>query len=63
MARKAWKSPAPAPGVGMDGDILFSNFIVVFQLQKEMREGVCAHLYMSSFPRHTHTGAGRGARA
>lgn len=57
----------------MDADILFSNFIVAFQLQKEMRKGVCVHLYVSSFPRqecarerartHTHTprAAGRGA--
>lgn len=44
-SKKAWKSLALAPGVvggeGMDGETLFSNFIVVFQLQKEMRKGVC----------------------
>lgn len=28
--------------------MLFSNLIVVFQLQKEMRKGVCAHLCVSS---------------
>lgn len=41
VAPKAWEGPALAPGVSMDGKILFSNLIVVFQLQKEMREGVC----------------------
>lgn len=34
----------------MDGKILFSNLIVVFQLQKEMREGVCVSLYVSACP-------------
>lgn len=40
-ANDAWKDRVLAPGVGLDGDILFSNLIVVFQLQKEMRKGVC----------------------
>lgn len=36
----------------MDADILFSNFIVVFQLQKEMRKGVCASVREFLPPRH-----------
>lgn len=52
VAPKAWEGPALAPGVSMDGKILFSNLIVVFQLQKEMREGVCVcvNLYVSACP-------------
>ena len=42
MVKKAGKSLVLGPGLGVDGDTLFSNFIVVFPLQKEMRKRVCA---------------------
>lgn len=47
MVKKAGKSLVLGPGLGVDGDTLFSNFIVVFQLQKEMRKRVFAVTRMS----------------
>lgn len=46
----------------MDGDILFSYFIVVFQLQKEMRKGVCAFVREFLPQAGTHRGEERSAR-
>lgn len=43
-------SVLPPPGWAWMGKFCFSNLIVVFQLQKEMRKGVCAHLCVSSHP-------------